>query len=146
MLVANGQVDLFDGSPDGLIGSAQRHWKGTEKATDRFDGIFSEARCLHRVVERELERLRVAVAWLRSASRIQLRSDRLFRACGQQYRASRTLVSASAFDHEIRQGAPLQLGGALEQRLQIARDTRFQPLVARFRGGFPHHRYTLSCI
>jgi hypothetical protein len=48
-----------------------------------------------------------------------------------------------AGDYEIRQRAPLQLGGALEQRLLIARDARFQPLVLAvvFR-----ERYTLSCI
>jgi hypothetical protein len=41
-----------------------------------------------------------------------------------------------AGNHEIRQRAPLQLGGALEQRLLIARDARFQLLVSRLRGGF----------
>jgi len=47
---------------------------------------------------------------------------------------------------EIRQRAPLQQGGALEQCLVIARDARLEPPVARLRGGFPRHLYTLCCI
>lgn len=37
-----------------------------------------------------------------------------------------------AGDHESRERAPLQLGGALDQRLLIAGDSRFWPLVSRF--------------
>jgi len=49
-------------------------------------------------------------------------------------------------DHEIRQRAPLQLGGALEQRLLVAGDPRLQPLISRLGRGFLGHvAYTLSC-
>ena len=41
-----------------------------------------------------------------------------------------------AGDHKIRQCAPLQLGGSLEQRLLIAGDPRLQPLVSRLGLGF----------
>lgn len=41
-----------------------------------------------------------------------------------------------AGDHEIRQRAPLELGGALEQRLLVAGNPRLQPLISRLGNGF----------
>jgi len=48
-------------------------------------------------------------------------------------------------DHEIRQRAFLQFGGALEQHLLVARDPSFQPLVSRLGRGLSRRHYTLSC-